>query len=152
MFYEVVMFNCLEKIDVDEYIKMVREFYSTNAVSHNIPDENIHNTITHALNNSPYVKIIICKRDGKHVGFCNLSFTYSTEVGGIVVLIEEIYVRDSFKGQGIGGAFFKFIHDEHDDKVKRYRLEVTEGNAAAIKLYERLGFEAVPYKQMMLDI
>ncbi len=146
------MIKYLEQQDTAEYEKMLAEFYSTNAVSHNIPKEYLKATTQQALNNSPFVKIIICKQGDDYAGFCNLSLTYVTEVGGLTVFLEELYVRDKFKGKGIGTKIINFIRSEHDDKVKRYRLEVTNENERAIKLYQNLGFKASPYKQMVLDL
>ena len=37
------------------------------------------------------------------------------------------------------------------NEAARYRLEVTESNARAIALYTMLGFEGLPYRQMILD-
>ncbi len=146
------MIRYLEKRDAEECVKMLEEFYQTDAVSHKIPTEYMQNSVDLALNNSPYIKILMCEIEGKYAGFCTLSFTLSTEAGGVVVFIEELYIRDEFKGQGLGTAIMKFIRDEFDKDVKRYRLEVTEHNVKAIKLYEKIGFEGLSYKQMVLDL
>ncbi len=146
------MIRFLEKNDTEKCIEMLTEFYETDAVVHNIPKEYIQNTIDVALSDSPYLKILIYEIEKHYAGFCTLSFTHSTEAGGLVLLIEEIYIRDTFKGQGIGTAFFHFIRNMYDDTVKRYRLEVDFGNQAAIRLYERLGFKTLPYAQMVIDL
>ncbi len=145
------MIRFLNDADKNECTKLLEEFYETDAVCHKIPKEYIVNTIDFALSDSPFNKIIICKHEDNYAGFCHISFTYSCEAGGMVLLIEEVYIRDAFKGKGLGTAIFEFIRQEFDGKVKRYRLEVTDNNASAIKLYERLGFEYLPYKQMILD-
>ncbi len=146
------MIRYLEERDTQDCFEMLKEFYSTDAVSHEIPNEYLHNSISGALNNSPYIKILICENEGEYIGFCTLSFTYSTEAGGAVVLIEELFVKDAYKSKGYGTAMFNYIRNEYDGSAKRYRLEVTSHNFSAIKLYERLGFEEVPYKQMVLDL
>ncbi len=146
------MIRFIEKKDAEACATLLKEFYATDAVCHDIPNENIERTIELALADSPYVKIIISESDGHYEGFCTLSFTYSSEAGGIVTLIEEIYVRDDFKGKGIGTKIFEFVRSEFDHKTKRYRLEVVSENVGAIKLYERLGFEELPYMQMIIDL
>ncbi len=146
------MIRFLKEEDRNECIKLMEEFYETDAVSHKIPKEYIENTVDFALSDSPFNKIIICKSEESYAGFCHLSFTYSCEVGGLVLMIEEIYIKDEFKGKGFGTALFVFMRNEYDATVKRYRLEVVESNKPAIKLYERLGFGNLAYKQMILDI
>ncbi len=146
------MIRFIEEKDRHACFEMLTEFYSTDAVSHAIPNEYITNSITNALDNSPYIKILVCEPECNYAGFCALSFTHSTEAGGMVVLIEEIYIRDQHKGKGYGTAIINYIRKEYDNYAKRYRLEVTPHNQAAIKLYERLGFVEVSYNQMILDI
>ncbi len=91
-------------------------------------------------------------RGGVLAGFCSLSFAFSTEAGGTVLLIEEIYVDEAFRGRGLASEMIAFVRAAYDASVKRYRLEVMPENAAAIRLYERLGFAALPYVQMVLDL
>ena len=47
--------------------------------------------------------------------------------------------------------FFSFLEDELKGKIKRIRLEVGDENDGAKRLYERLGFEPLDYKQMVID-
>lgn len=42
------------------------------------------------------------------------------------------------------------VHEKYNTAA-RYRLEVTESNVRAIALYTMLGFEGLPYRQMILD-
>ncbi len=142
----------LIETDKKPCIELLEEFYESNAVSHKIPKEYMEHTIDFALTNNVHNKIIICKINDNYAGFCHLSFAFSCEVGGLVLIIEEIYVRDEFQGQGLGTAIFDFIRCEYEGKVKRYRLEVMSDNAPAIKLYKRLGFKDLDYKQMILDL
>ena len=74
---------------------------------------------------------------------------FSREAGGMVVWIEEIYVRSAFRGRGVGGAFFAWLHA--NVPAIRYRLEVEPSNERAQSLYRRLGFSELPYVQMVLD-
>ncbi len=146
------MISFLKAGDKDDCIKMMEEFYKTSAVEHDVPQQHIIDTVEFALTDSPLNKIIICNVNGSYAGFCHLSFSYSCEAGGTVALIEELYIRDGFKGGGLGTAIYDYIRSEYDSKVKRYRLEVSSDNCAAIKLYEKLGFKFLPYKQMVIDL
>ncbi len=146
------MIRFLQEKDKQECIKMMEEFYKTGAVAHDVPKEFIEKTVELALNNSPYNTIIVCLDENEYAGFCHIAFTYSCEVGGKVAIIEEIYIRDGFKGKGLGSAIFAFVHNKFDTEVKRYRLEVVKDNISAIKLYENLGFKEISYMQMGLDL
>ena len=80
-------------------------------------------------------------------GFALLALTYSNEAGGIVVWLEEIYVKPEHRCKGITGEFFKFIEKEYAD-VARIRLETEPDNERAVRLYERNGFTKLGYSQM----
>ncbi len=142
----------LTQADALKCTEMLTKFYRGVAVSHDVPILHIENTIQTALAGSPYVKIITCSVGDAFAGLCTLSFSFSTEAGGTVVLMEELYVREDFQGQGLANAMFRFIREQFDGQVKRYRLEAVEENHGAIKLYTRWGFQPLAYKQMILDL
>ncbi len=146
------MIDLLKQNDKENCIEMMKEFYNSSAVLHDVPQKFIEDTVANALANSPYVKIVMCKSGDVCAGYCNISLTFSSEVGGNVVLIEEIYVRENFQGKGLGTKMLSYVREKFDSETKRYRLEVMHDNLAAIKLYERLGFKNLDYKQMILDI
>ena len=62
---------------------------------------------------------------------------------------ESEFIKEKFRNKGIGKSFFEFIYKNYP--AKRYRLEVTECNTNAIKLYEKLGYKILNYKQMIKE-
>ncbi len=136
--------------DKASFLEMERDFFSSPAVAHNIDPKNFETTFEAAMNKSPFLRILILESDGMTAGYAILSFTYSNEAGGLVVLTEEIYIKDEFRGKGLGGEFFDFIEAEYPT-AKRYRLEVVEGNERAIALYEKRGYKPLNYLQMIKD-
>ena len=65
--------------------------------------------------------------------------------------IEELFVKENFRGMGIGKSFFEFLENNLSGKINRIRLEVGEENEDAIRLYKRIGFEFLDYRQMVYD-
>lgn len=140
------------KNDFETFLELSREFYSTTAVDHKIPDEFRDETFIASVSDCPFAKGYIIEADnGEVAGYGLISLTFSGEVGGEVVLLEELYIRDKFQGQGLGTKYFEFIESSFPE-AKRFRLEVTRVNAGAIRLYERLGYEEISYKQMSKDL
>ena len=56
--------------------------------------------------------------------------------------INNLAVRDDFRGRGVGTALLEhIIRDGSSRGAERATLEVRRSNAPARRLYERLGFE-----------
>ena len=51
----------------------------------------------------------------------------------------------------LGQRLFAFIEDAYRGKAARLRLEVEEDNVSARRLYERLGYQPLPYLQMIKE-
>ena len=136
--------------DREAFLSMVRQFYLSDAVEHQVDETNFVTTFDAAMNLSPYIRILILEEKGVPVGYAQLSFTYSNEAGGMAILIEELYISRTLRGRGMGRRFFAFLEQEYPT-VKRFRLEVQKDNVRAIRLYKELGYQSLRYKQMIKD-
>lgn len=81
-----------------------------------------------------------------------MSLTYSNEAGGLVVWLEELYIRDFARGFGLGTELIGYIENQYRDRAVRFRLEVEEENHAAVRLYRRKGYTSLPYAQMVKEL
>lgn len=136
--------------DQEEFLAMCSDFYSGDAAIHPIGRGAMLRTFEEALAGNPFLRIVIFQQEKETAGYCQLSFTYSNEAGGLTVLVEEVYVKPEYQGRGLGSAFFAWLFEEYP-QAKRFRLEVCEKNPGAERLYKRLGFEPLEYRQMILE-
>lgn len=142
----------LEPMDKNAVLAMVEDFYHSPGVLNPIPTSNFANAYDEmCCGGSERLRGLVMEVEGKTAGFCSLSFSYSTEAGGPVVLIEELYIAPEFQGNGIGTAVFNLLKEEYKGKAARLRLEVAPENARALALYERIGFTRLPYIQMTME-
>ena len=111
-----------------------RSFTYTYIYLHPIPREIYHKNFQEMLQGSPYIKGYIIEKDGQTAGYMILSFTYSSEVGGMVVLIEELFLHENFRGCGLGTEALDFVRKQFPHAA-RFRLEVTPDNGGAARLY-----------------
>ena len=132
--------------DKEDYIAMAEEFYSSPAVLSPIPRGYIERAFNETVSGSPYAKALVAESGGKAVGYALLALTYSQEAGGRVVWIDEVYVRPEARGLGAGSALIKETLARYP--AARCRLELEPDNDGARRLYERLGFNPLPYVQM----
>lgn len=134
--------------DKDRYIAMSRGFYNTDAVLHDIPEENLYRTFAVVISDSPYTDGYIFEHEGEVAGYALLSFTYSNEAGGEVLIIEEVYILPEFQGKGLGKEFLAFVEKNYKNEVSLIRLEVEKSNKKALDLYKKVGFTNVDYIQL----
>ena len=106
--------------------------------------------ITAADPNEPLLRGVLVYRGDEPVGYVYLTFCYSAEVGGRCVFIEEIFLKDGCRGQGLGREIMAWMEAEYP-AARRFRLEVTQVNKSAIRLYEASGYRYLRYDQMVLD-
>lgn len=132
------------------FFALSEEFYNSNAVISPIKREYHENTFNELMKSKEYLDCYFLEYDGKTVGFGLLNFSFCHEAGGKIVWIEELYIKENYRGLGIGKEFFNFV--KQNFPAKRYRLEVEKENEKAVKLYKRLGYDFLEYDQMILDV
>lgn len=143
------MFRIITEKDWELYRGYVDAFYHTDAVNAPVPVENYRVTFDEMLRSDAYLKGYIFEYEGKPCGFALLSKTFSQEAGGFSVTIEEIYMEPEYRGKGLATEFFRWLKKRPG--IMRLRIEVEDDNEGAKRLYERMGFELLPYLQMVID-
>ena len=133
------------------FYNMCSQFFSSPAVCHSISREALQTTFQTARSHSPYMRGLMITKDDNIIGYLLLSFTYSNEVGGMVVWIEELFILEQHRGNGYGKRVLQWVISSYSNKAKRFRLEVTEENTLAKKLYQSMGFSNLSYEQMTLE-
>ena len=137
--------------DRDAVMGMVTDFYHSPAVEHQVDPAILEQAFRDAADPAqPLIEGLLLLEDGEPVGYCYLSWNYASEVGGKVLIFDELYLKDSCRGKGYGSQVFRRVMAEHPE-CRRFRLEVTGANEGAARLYERLGFRFLQYNQMVLD-
>ena len=142
------MIREIKSDDKIDFIKMCMDFYNTDGVDHSIPVSNMEKTFNLLMEGLDFAKAYVCEKNNKTVRYILLALTYSNEAGGMVVWLDEIYVKPEFRSQGIGSELIDFVIEKYKNKISRFRLEITESNIGAKKLYLSKGFKDLSYRQM----
>ena len=147
----MLTFRDITPADHDLVLPMVADFYRTDAVDHEVPVEIMERSFAACADpNEPLLRgVLVCQRE-EIVGYVYLTFCYSAEVGGRCVFIEEIFLKEAFRGRGLGREIMAWMEKEYPE-VRRFRLEVTQVNKSAIRLYEGSGYKYLKYDQMVFD-
>jgi GNAT superfamily N-acetyltransferase len=87
---------------------------------------------------------VIAEVDGKAAGFALCFYNYSTFQGKAGIYLEDLYVRDEYRGQGIGKGFFRFLAQKAiDEDCGRIQWWVLNWNEPSIEFYKSLGAVAM---------
>lgn len=143
------MFRRITENDRELYYHYVDVFYHTDAVNAPVPTDNYRVTFDEMMRSDDYVRGYIFEYEGTPCGFALLSKTFSQEAGGYSITIEEIYIDEEYRSKGLATEFFEWLKNE--SCAMRLRIEVEDYNEGAKRLYERMGFELLPYLQMVID-
>lgn len=132
--------------DKADVLEMMRVFYASPAVFSNGSEEIFSKDIDNCVNNNPYLEGYIFEDSKEIQGYAMVAKSFSTEFGKPCIWIEDLYIKEEYRGFGMGERFMQFITEKYTDCI--FRLEVEEENERAVKLYEKCGFTVLPYMEM----
>jgi GNAT superfamily N-acetyltransferase len=92
----------------------------------------------------PKVYGLIAEWQGEAVGFAVYFFNFSTWTGKHGVYLEDLFVRDSVRGKGIGKALLvRLAAIARGNDCARFEWSVLDWNEPAIGFYKSLGAKAM---------
>ncbi len=134
-----ITFKSADASHIDLLVEMMREFY----VHEHLPlDEPAAlSALRQILADASLGRAYLMLSGADVAGYIVLTFGFSLEYHGRDALIDEIYVRESYRGRGIGKRGIQFVEGvcrEHE--VRALHLEVARANTNAQAVYRRAGF------------
>jgi GNAT superfamily N-acetyltransferase len=132
----------------NEVISFVFSFYEIK--TENSLSRSLENCVKELLLNPDYGKIWLIQIDGDFIGYIIIAYGFSLEYNGRDALIDEFFIKDSYRNKGIGKTTLKFIEENlKKNGVKALHLEVKGKHKKAITLYLREGF--VEHKNIFMS-
>ena len=138
--------------DLQEYLAMSNDFYHSDAVMKPVPEQYFINSFNEMMRSNEYISCYIIEKECKTAGYALLARTFSPEVGGMVLWLEELYLKPEYRGEKLGSEFLSFLNETLAPGYRRLRLEVEDYNTAAVGLYKKYGFGFLPYSQMYKEL
>jgi ribosomal protein S18 acetylase RimI-like enzyme len=136
----MIHFKAAAPDDAAAFLALMQEYYEYDA--HEFHQEKARRALEPLLA-SPVYGLAWLIQDGKLViGYAVITFGYSLEFGGRDAFLDELYLRENYRGRGIGTRIIQHTLDVcQTHGVKALHLEVMAQNTRAQELYRRLGFE-----------
>lgn len=132
--------------DKEAVIDMMRVFYTSPAVLSNGSEEIFLSDVENCVNDNPYLEGYIIENTNDVQGYAMVAKSFSTEFGKHCIWIEDLYIKDEYRGMGLGSMALKYIEEKYPNAL--FRLEVEAENERAVKTYKKCGFEVLPYMEM----
>ena len=141
----------METKDRDQVLALEDLFYHSDAVCHPVDSSVWERCFDTAIEGKSTLRGLVLEEAGEIAGYAYVTTFFATEVGGLCQMIEQIYIREGYRGRGYGSRLMAWLEKEYPG-VRRMRLEVTEKNQDAVRLYKKLGYEFLGYLQMVKEM
>ena len=134
---------------------MSMALYGDAAAEIGITPSQVHATLDRFRAEPLRGRALVLDSRGTLAGFCLLASFWSNELGGEVCVIDELYLKEDWRGCGHATALIEAL------KIDRslwpvppvaFELEVSAKNPDARRLYERLGFHDKHNATMRLSL
>ena len=133
-------FKPLEIIDISTITQMMQDFYAID--NYPIDVEVAKNLFQEFISNEHLGKSWLIYTENEIVGYIILTFIFSFEYGGKIAFVDELFIKETARGKGIGKEAIQFIQKEVPKlSLKLLYLEVEPHNENAQKLYLAHDFE-----------
>ena len=127
-------FKPLEITDIEVITQMMQDFY---AIDNYPMDVEVAKNLFHEfISNENLGKSWLIYSENEIVGYIILTFIFSFEYGGKIAFVDELFIKETARGKGIGKEAIQFIQREVPKlSLKLLYLEVEPHNENAQKLY-----------------
>ena len=90
----------MTKADAPAVLEMMRVFYASPAVLSDGSEEIFQADVENCVNDCPFLEGYIFEEAGMIQGYGMVAKSFSTEFGKPCIWIEDLYVKDEYRGRG----------------------------------------------------
>ena len=144
-------FKPLEISDIEVITQMMQDFYAIDNYPMDV--EVAKKLFQEFISNEHLGKSWLIYTENEIVGYIILTFIFSFEYGGKIAFVDELFIKETARGKGIGKEAIQFIQREVPKlSLKLLYLEVEPHNENAQKLYLAHDFELHNRKLMKYKV
>jgi len=133
------VFTLADASDVELLIELMQEFYAIEHLGFN--ERAARGALEQILHDRRFGVIHLIRVDEAPAGYLVLTFGFSLEFRGRDAFVDELYLRASFRGRGIGKASLELADAVcRQEGISALHLEVERVNTRAQEVYRQAGF------------
>ena len=133
-------FKLAHHADLDILLDLVREYYAFDG--HTYSRGVVRAALEGLISKPAFGRVWLICEDELPVGYVILTIGYSIEYHGHDAFVDEVYLRESYRGRGWGRGALAFVEQAcRELGVHALHLEVERENTVAQAVYRKFGFE-----------
>jgi ribosomal protein S18 acetylase RimI-like enzyme len=126
--------------DLDRLMPLVRAFHEESVID--ITEEDRIAALTPLLEGSPFGAVWLLGPSRAPIGYIVICFGWSVEFGGMDGFVDELYIRPSVRGRGIGTEVLINLPKQlSHNGLRAIHLEVSRVAVRTQEAYKRAGFQ-----------
>ncbi len=124
---------------IDSVLELMRRLYEHDSISFDKPAA--RGALANLVNKAEHGIVWLMKDGDVSVGYAVVTFGYSLEFRGVDAFLDELYISESYRGQGLGRRAIERVEKYCRARgVHALHLEVERENTDAQAVYRKLGF------------
>jgi GNAT superfamily N-acetyltransferase len=125
--------------DVPLLVTLIHEFAAFERLPVTVTEASL---LRDGFGERPRFRVLMAEWDGQPAGYAFFFDYYSTFEGRAGLFLEDVYVREQYRGKKIGNALMARVAAiAREENCFGVRWQVLDWNTAAIDFYRRLGAE-----------
>ena len=130
--------------DLPAIVGLIRELADFEKLSHLVvvTPESLH---PHLFGPKPAAEAVVAELSGEVIAFALFFTNFSTFLGRPGLYLEDLYVKQSHRGRGVGKALLEHLGAIAVERgYGRFEWSVLDWNQSAIDFYEKMGATVMP--------
>lgn len=135
-----IHFCAANQTDIEWLLEAMRVFYAIDEYGFN--ESTARSALEKFIADSSLGRLWLIECENKAIGYVALTFCYSFEFHGRDAFIDELFIDENYRGQGVGTQVMQFIEERSRELgIDALHLEVERTNVAGLALYKKFGFK-----------
>lgn len=140
-----IIYRDFSQNDQEIVTQLIKEF--NNFHNHHSREENklIKQTFQRLFANGSSLYIHVFEKDKEIIGYCLLVKYWSLECGGYILKMDEIFVKERYRGQGVASGYIQYLKSTWGSSIVSIQVEFKNNLVVgqAQRLFEKEGLNYV---------
>ena len=125
--------------DIDDLLELMSDLYAES--DYDLNRELSRRALDDLIEHSSLGNVWLMRDGGRTAGYIVLTVCFSMEYGGLSGYVDDLFVRQKFRRQGLGRLAMEALLAEcHQREVKAIHVEVDLNNQRAKNLHRKVSF------------